>query len=252
MVEKFKMNTGFIERLHLPSGAQKAILDYHAKKNGYTAEDYQGDVRMLGRGVLDTYAELLLIARTPYYSTEVRSGRNLSYEHPRWREGYFGYFAAGPAPQGLERCWEGVCSAFLNCGYLRPVAMDERCLVWPEIDFVFRHILENYAGSDLRLTDSLVIGCFNPRNHEEYEAFDRVLSYNDAARLVRYLHAKFPSYARSADCLLNIPGEVYRSGDFERSILAHDDDSFRRMLGQTEILRDINRIYLGKKVAIEI
>lgn len=250
MVEKFNEKTSFIERLNLSSETEKAVLEYHTKVKGNTLI-LNGNGRTDFYGVLDTYSKLLLIARTPYYNEEEVKDLGLLDIHYEWMDNsdYKHYFI-GYKPKDISTSgWFSLCDAFSECGFLRPLARDEHSLKWPEIDHVFKDLAdEYYAYSEDRYAEDFAIGCFNPRTHSEYEEFERTLGADDLERLVRYLYA-VTADATACFTMFFSSGE-YKPGDFERWVMGHEE--VHRMLGRTEVIRNVNRIYLGKKITIEI
>ncbi len=249
MVEKYNGKTNFIERLHLPSDVEQAVLDYHVKVNNLSVTLDERD-RTDFRGILDTYSELLLIARSPYYCKLRHKGEDISLVDVSYEwttnSDLRRYFVRYKPEAMNSRKWFSLCDAFGDSGFLRPFAKDGQSLIWAEVDYVFKLLSDYYTSSDYYETP-FVIGCFNPRTHDDYEAFDRILGTSDVERLLRYLSIVSLEYVGGFHQLLY---DDYRMGDFERWIM--DDEEKRRMFSRSEVIANVNRIYLGEKVTIEV
>ena len=63
-IERFGGKTSFIDRLYLPVKTLAEIKTYHMEKNGIIVED------LIDYRLLDTYSDLLQIARTLYFDDE--------------------------------------------------------------------------------------------------------------------------------------------------------------------------------------
>lgn len=249
-MEIFLQKDTFIGRLNLPSDIEKAILEYHMKESSIPVDLDKND-RTYVRGLLDTYSKLLLLARTPYFSKDEAENAKLTDIHYEWITDYdFQHYFVGYKPNKLSNeAWFSLCDAFADCGFLRPFGgRGSLSLKWAEIDHIFRNLASYYTIEAATYeNDPFVIGCFNPRNHSNYEAFDRVLGADDLDRLLRYLSIVSPDAAEGINRL--IYGD-YPSGDFENWVMA--DNTRRQLFSRAEVLTNVNRIYLGKKVTIEI
>ena len=244
----FTKNT-FIERLNLSSETEKAILDYHMREASIPVDLDKND-RTYVRGLLDTYSNLLLLARTPYFSKDEAENDKLTDIHYEWITGYdFRHYFVGYKPSEISNeVWFSLCDAFADCGFLRPFGRGSLSLKWAEIDHVFKTLASYYTIEAAScISDPFVIGCFNPHSHSDYEAFDRTLGADDLERLLRYLSIVSPDAAEGVNRL--IYGD-YPSGHFENWIMA--DNIKRQLFSRAEVIANVNRIYLGRKVIIEI
>ena len=248
-MEKFLQKNSFIERLNLSSDVEKAVLEYHVRIASIPI-DLDESARTYIRGLLDTYSKLLLIARTPYYSEKEVQDLGLLNIHYEWMDNsdYNRYFVGYKPKDFSTDAWFSLCDAFSECGFFRPFARDNHSLKWPEIDHVFKSLAdEYYAYSENRYVENYMIGCFNPSCHSDYERFNRMLGANDLERLVKFLYMVT---ADATACFSMLFCGEYKSGDFERWVMEHEE--VHRVLGRSEVIRNVNRIYLGEKITIEI
>lgn len=249
-MDNFLQKNTFIERLCLPSDIEKEILEYHLKEASLPIDLGCNNGTYI-QGLLDTYSKLLLIARTPYFSKDEAKNNKLTNVHYEWITDYdFRHYFVGYKPAGISiDAWFSFCDASADCGFLRPFGGRESLsLKWAEIDHVFKTLANYYAIEAVAYAgDPFVIGCFNPCNHSNYEAFDRILGVDDLDRLLRYLSIVSPDAAEGINRL--IYGD-YPSGDFENWIMA--DSTKRQLFSRAEVIANVNRIYLGRKVIIEI
>lgn len=249
-IERFGGKTSFIDRLYLPVKTLAEIKTYHMEKNGITVED-RIDYRLL-----DTYSDLLQIARTLYYDDEEMK----KYGIERYSNRTF-FIDAGPEtylirykPQGLKsETWDVFVQAAADGGFLKPFFNDRRLTIWPELDYCFNTIKEKYADHELDLEDQDVIGCFCRQRHEDYESFDRILCFNDICRLIIYFRSidmiDMGRYLNNV--LYDWQGdEDPRAGTLVEKIL--DNKNISRYLGRTKVMNVINKIYLGLPVVVYI
>ena len=246
MVERYLAKNTFVERLNLPSEVEQAVLEYHAEINNLPIDlDERG--RTSFSGVLDTYSNLLLIARSPYRDEKKISKYNLTQEYyERASIMDSRYYFVGYKPKEIDsESWFSLCDAFGDCGFLKSFSVGDQSLRWVEVDYVFKGLADYYTSGDFLYNEPFVIGSLNPRTHDDYENFDRVLTGADLERLAKYL--SMVSWDAVEECLLQ---GNYQAGDFEKYVMS--DPEKARIFGRSEVIANVNRIYLGEKVTVEI
>lgn len=246
MIEKFVENESFIKRLMLPKEMETAILAYHCEKNSMYNFTDDGEKVLSDRGLPKTYGNLLKIARTLYIPEDMLSKLDLEYDLFVSSPVGVEIYATKYKPLKIdEAVWVKLVKAFAYGGYLRPM-MDERCMLWAEIDYVFSYLIEHFTDKDCSFSEGLpmLIGCLNPRTNHIYESFAGELTYDGILRVFRYLAARF-----GRDIFLNpeIQNEYER---FVSSIL--DNRELCLLLSRADVLRDINKIYHDMPVVIVI
>lgn len=256
-----KMNT-FVSSLYLSKETSDEILEYNKKVRGIVDPDNYSS------HLLDTYLDLLLIARTLHYSLDDVERLDLvdmlkegvdngwsSIDPLCIIDTHLDVFFVRYAPKKLNaHSWSELTQAFAEKGYLRPFEPSAGLLLLPELDYCFKTILENwnYTSSDYSL-DIKAISCFCPKNNYQYESVNRVyFTIDDVARMARYFKL----------IGLGILGNKIISCGYNRSLVAIADGSFVdfilsdkalcRQISTVEVMKAIDNIYLGKSVVISV